>query len=274
MSNHTINSIEPTESWVTKVFNYRTFLLLIITGAMINNLDHSAHLYMKISSSVSLYHAYSVVIIFDLIVIALIWIGDAKALIFAISIFMINQLAWDGTIVFYELFFRFSNPEKQIDNYTKSYLDLITKATTMLIYGGTFVFTVHHFSKLFKSQIMKRSRFNGLLNNLRHQINEQVITVSNCQQLLEETNRAYTELESQHHELVEKLSTRDHEFSIKEQLIVELRSESEELRVFKEKTEKDLVCVCGKKFDSISSKLGHQRKCEIYKSANRVKVLQ
>lgn len=265
MSNHETHFTEIKESWTVKVFNYRTFLMLIITGAMINNLDHSAHLYMKISSAVSIYHAYSVVIIFDLIVIALIWIGDAKALIFAISIFLINQLAWDGVTVFYELFFRFSNPEKQINEHTRTYLELITKAVTMLIYGGTFAFTVHHFSELFKTQIMKRSRFNELLNRLRNQVNGLNEDLSKQQLRWDKSNRKYSDLESQYHDCLKKLEGNGHELTTKKQLISELKSELEELREYKKLREKELICVCGKKFDTISSKLGHQRTCKVYK---------
>ncbi len=116
--------------------------------------------------------------------------------------------------------------------------------------------------------------FNDLLNALRTRINEQQTDISKYQHLLEEAEKKSASLEHQNHELIEKLSTSDHEFSIKKQLVVELESELTELRAFKEKTDQELVCVCGKKFDRISSRLGHQRKCEIYKSVNHVEVLQ
>ena len=46
-----------------------------MVGAMVNNLEHSGDLYMKISSKVDQTQAYSVVIILDLIVITLIGVA-------------------------------------------------------------------------------------------------------------------------------------------------------------------------------------------------------
>ncbi|MDW3195485.1 MAG: hypothetical protein R8G66_24120 [Cytophagales bacterium] len=266
------NPIEIREKWIATVFNFRTFLMLIVSGAMINNLDHSAHLYMKISTSVSLYHAYSVVIIFDLIVFALIWIGDSKAVIFAISIFFINELAWDGVVVFYELFYRFSNPEQQIDPHTRNYLELITKAVTMLIYGGTFAFTVHHFSELFKAQIMKRSRFNKLVNDLRIYINKLRSELTQYQTQLKSHQEKELELTGNNDELNKKLSSCEEKLTRQEQLNTEQQDELENLRNFKEQAEKELICICGKSFKDMSSKFGHQRKCKVYKASQEEKL--
>ncbi|TRX46323.1 hypothetical protein FNH22_31070 [Fulvivirga sp. M361] len=181
------------------IWTYRSFLLIIIIGAMVNNLDHSAELYMKISDRVSQVQAYSVVIIFDLIVIALIWVGDPKALLFAITVFFIDELAWDGVKVFYQIVRKGQDITYQMDQSVQEYLTLIEKGITMLIYGGTFAFTVHHFSHLFKKQLTKRAKLNSLIMKLRISLAE-------------------------------------------------------------------LTCICGERFENISSKFGHQRKCKSHKN--------
>lgn len=89
---------------------------------MINNLDHSAELYMKISERVNTTQAYSVVIIFDLIVIALIGVGDSKALLFTISVFLKNELAWDGIKVFYQIWMKAQDIEYTMSESTEQYL--------------------------------------------------------------------------------------------------------------------------------------------------------
>ena len=60
-----------TNFFLKHIWTYGTFLLIIIIGAIVNDLEHSADLCMKISSKVDQTQAYPVVIIFDLIVITL-----------------------------------------------------------------------------------------------------------------------------------------------------------------------------------------------------------
>ncbi|MFY0689172.1 MAG: hypothetical protein JXQ90_18525 [Cyclobacteriaceae bacterium] len=233
---------------------------------MINNLEHSADLYKKISEDVNDYQAYSVVIIFDLIIVALIAIGDSKAIIFAFSVFLINQLAWDGLIVFYSIF---KGATYHLTSATKSYLELIQRGVTMLIYGGTFAFTVHHFSYLFKQQLLRQKKLNKIVMKLRSALAE--LSAENAK--LSADNRSMkSKLAVQVGIASEgelKLIAAEKELSERYADIKNMSAELEELRSFKSAKLAELTCICGKEFDDIGAMFGHQRKCEVYKASKR-----
>jgi len=249
-----------------KIWNYRNFLLLIIVGAMINNLDHSAELYMKISERVSVTQAYSVVIIFDLIVIALIGVGDSKALLFAISVFFINELAWDGVKVFYQIWMKAKDVNYVISDAVSEYLTLIEKAITMLIYGGTFAFTVHHFSYLFKKQLAKKSKFNSLLMEFRTNAADINATNNELSSSLSDSTARLKTREQELAVLEQSRAALEQRLSAAHQQIKKQSTELEGLRKFKSVKLAELTCTCGKEFNDIGAKFGHQRRCDIYKN--------
>ncbi|MEM9337283.1 MAG: hypothetical protein AAGA66_01030, partial [Bacteroidota bacterium] len=216
------------EFFIEHVWTYRTFLLIIIIGAMVNNLEHSADLYMKISSKVSTAQAYSVVIIFDLIVIALIGVGDSKALIFAVSVFFINELAWDGINVFYQIYKKSGDIDYTPDKFTVEYLSLIEKGVVMLIYGGTFAFTVHYFSCLFKIQTAKRSKLSRIVAELRNRLAERSATNIDLSSRLAEDEKRLAELELIAKESEQKASEKGQLVHSLEQHTTNLTAEVEE----------------------------------------------
>ena len=250
--------------FVRYVWNYRSFLLIIIVGAMVNNLEHSADLYMKISSKVSEVQAYSVVIIFDLIVIALIGVGDTKALIFAISVFFINELSWDGVTVFYQVYKKTWDVNYTIDKSTKEYLILIEKGLTMLIYGSTFAFTVHHFSYLYKAQLIKKSKFNGLVSTLRKSLADLSSRLAESDTRLAEKEKVLAESLKSVADKELKMSAANEELKANQQQLREIHAEVEKLRSFKARIDEELTCVCGVKFETMGAVHGHKTKCKVY----------
>ena len=251
----------------THIWNYRTFLLVIILGAMVNNLEHSADLYMKISSKMNELQAYSVVIIFDLIVIALIGVGDSKALIFAISVFFINELSWDGVTVFYQVYKKAWDVNYTIDKSTQEYLKLIEKGLTMFIYGSTFAFTVHHFSYMYKAQLIKRSKFNGLVSTLRKTLADLSTRLAESDSLLAEKEKALAENLKSVADMESKLSAANEELTANQQQARKIQDELEELRNFKTRIDEELTCVCGVKFETMGAVHGHKTKCIVHKAS-------
>ncbi|MDW3191893.1 MAG: hypothetical protein R8G66_06000 [Cytophagales bacterium] len=252
---------------INHIWTYRSFLLIIIIGAMVNNLEHSADLYMKISTKVTELQAYAVVIIFDLIVIALIAVGDSKAFLFAISIFLINELAWDGVNIFYQIVRKASDIEYSIDEPTKVYLTLIERGVTMLIYGSTFAFTVHHFSLLFKQQISKHTKLNRLLADLRNRLAEASATSDDLSRRQAESLEALAELAKKNDEYQQNEKEKLQQLENLRQQVKNLSAKNEELNNYRLAIEQELTCICGQRFDTLSQKFGHQRKCKDHKIA-------
>lgn len=113
-------------------------LLLIVVMSMVNNLEHVVSVYTSLIEGTSQTQAYSVVLAFDLFVIALIIYGkEQEALIIAITIFVIN-------IIYYNVLGHVMNGNLDAKN--------INTLAASIIFSGLFSFAIHRSAVLIKEE--------------------------------------------------------------------------------------------------------------------------
>lgn len=136
----------------------RSFALLCMVLVMLNNLEASAFVYLRISHNPLPYEwmnvalAILVVLIIDLSIISFI-VHDRKAEagIFAFAVFMLNILYYDGLSLFS------ANA---------------VAISAQLIYSGMFAYSIHAFSKLWSSKLEVDTEVDNTSLLLEQQVTE------------------------------------------------------------------------------------------------------
>ncbi|WP_420582062.1 hypothetical protein [Reichenbachiella sp.] len=125
--------------------------VVVIIFTMLNNLEHGAMLYFRLTDQGVLPEIaykiipYIVILTLDMAIFSFMLLGDHRtAKVFAWGMFAINLLYWDVFMTIYEIF----TPE-DVEAFTMSF----TKLLVSILFAGAFSYSIHAFSKSLKKSI-------------------------------------------------------------------------------------------------------------------------
>jgi hypothetical protein len=219
----------------------KSFILIIVMVTMLNNLAHNANVYYDLVAGIkkftevdltSLLHAYAVVVVMDISILAFITNKEDKAaIVFAWILFIVNMIYWEAIKDLYK--FDINDPKK------------VSVLLSKLIWSGVFSYAIHKFSTLYVKMM-----------------NEEAGEISGASELevLKNENSslklAYTEAVA-----AQKLSAADLEKS--EANLQLVAAHIKDYEALKLQLEAENTCEhCGEIFKNRFAKNGHQNKCE------------
>ncbi len=214
------------------IFHRPGFLLFVAVLALLNNLEHSTHLYNSISDTMfdhdwmNWVYCTFVNLLIDLAVIAFVVNGRHKeAGLYAFLIFLINLLYYKGLGIF---------PIEVNDR------------IAYVIYSFMFTYSIYIFSKLYFAKLKKDETAYDLYENLRLS-NEKIHSINES---IKELTEAHTKKDLEIRQLNEKM------------LI--LNESNKELSYFRTKRIAELTCKeCGHIAENDFGVSGHKKGCKL-----------
>lgn len=125
--------------------------VVVIVFTMLNNLEHGAMLYFRLTDQGVLPEIaykiipYIVILTLDMAIFSFMLLGDHRtAKVFAWGMFVINLLYWDVFLTIYEIL-----TPATVQDFTMSF----TKLLVSILFAGAFSYSIHAFSKSLKRSI-------------------------------------------------------------------------------------------------------------------------